>query len=109
MFSLSGKSKNQIPCFPCAVATLTSAARSQTSDFPVIHTNYIHPVIDTNLLIFENKSDRLQYQLEAPWYMPISIEFESVSNLFPLEVVQKCQNCQLCVLQENLTCAEGCG
>ena len=22
MFSLSGKSKNQIPCFPCAVATL---------------------------------------------------------------------------------------
>ena len=23
MFSLSGKSKNQIPCFPCAVATLT--------------------------------------------------------------------------------------
>ena len=23
MFSLSGKSKNQIPCFPCAVATLS--------------------------------------------------------------------------------------
>ena len=22
VFSLSGKSKNQIPCFPCAVATL---------------------------------------------------------------------------------------
>ena len=25
MFSLSGKSKNQIPCFPCAVATLQEA------------------------------------------------------------------------------------
>ena len=24
-----------------------------------------------------------------------------VSNLFPLEVVQKCQHCQLCVLREN--------
>ena len=24
-----------------------------------------------------------------------------VSNLFPLEVVRKCQRCQLCVLQEN--------
>ena len=25
MFSLSGKSKDQIPCFPCAVATLFEA------------------------------------------------------------------------------------
>ena len=27
VFSLSGKSKNQIPCFPCAVATLSVVAR----------------------------------------------------------------------------------
>ena len=27
VFSLSGKSKNQIPCFPCAVATLTVIGR----------------------------------------------------------------------------------
>ena len=26
VFSLSGKSKNQIPCFPCAVATLLTHA-----------------------------------------------------------------------------------
>ena len=30
MFSLSGKSKNQIPCFPCAVATLTNSAIHQS-------------------------------------------------------------------------------
>ena len=29
------------------------------------------------------------------------IRFLTVSNLFTLEVVQKCQHCQLCVLQEN--------
>ena len=43
MFSLSGKSKNQIPCFPCAVATLwvetnsvTSWERSAPSTAPVV-------------------------------------------------------------------------
>ena len=25
----------------------------------------------------------------------------TVSNLFPLEVVQKCQHCQLCLLRDN--------
>ena len=29
------------------------------------------------------------------------IRFLTVSNLFTLEVVQKCQRCQLCVLWEN--------
>ena len=30
------------------------------------------------------------------------IQLSTVSNLFPLEVVQKCQCCQLCVTRENL-------
>ena len=36
--------------------------------------------------------------------MMICIEIDSalISNLFPLEVVQKCKCCQLCVLLENL-------
>ena len=29
------------------------------------------------------------------------ISLANTSNLFPLEVVQKCQHCQLCVLREN--------
>ena len=33
VFSLSGKSKNQIPCFPCAVATLNY--KSQTDDINI--------------------------------------------------------------------------
>ena len=31
MFSLSGKVKSQIPCFPCAVATLTGEAECSKS------------------------------------------------------------------------------
>ena len=32
MFSLSGKSKNQIPCFPCAVATLSNLPGISVAD-----------------------------------------------------------------------------
>ena len=32
LFSLSGKSKNQIPCFPCAVATLINVAVVSNAD-----------------------------------------------------------------------------
>ena len=28
------------------------------------------------------------------------IQLATITNLFPLEVVQKCQHCQLCVLRE---------
>ena len=37
-------------------------------------------------------------QLALKW-----IHFSTLSNLFWLEVVQKCQCCQLCVLRENST------
>ena len=60
------------------------------------------------LLIFENKWDRdishfnmnskhlgkCQFALKL-------IRFSTVSNLFQLEVVQKCLCCQLCALLEN--------
>ena len=31
LFSLSGKSKNQIPCFPCSVATLVKSNHAVTA------------------------------------------------------------------------------
>ena len=37
-------------------------------------------------------------QFELKWIL-----FSTISNLFRLEVVQKCQYCQLCVLRENST------
>ena len=42
VFSLSGKSKNQIPCFPCAVATLEEFQYQQASH-------------DSNLTTLENQ------------------------------------------------------
>ena len=43
VFSLSGKSKNQIPCFPCAVATLkyySASQMQQTAGMKTIEKNY---------------------------------------------------------------------
>ena len=35
VFSLSGKSKNQIPCFPCAVATLCKCQMLEIVKFEI--------------------------------------------------------------------------
>ena len=45
MFSLSGKSKNQIPCFPCAVATLllTINVNEQSGHFHIFNQK-AHPM-----------------------------------------------------------------
>ena len=59
-------------------------------------------------LKFENKLDREinHFNFNSKHYEKCKfalklIEFLTVSNLFKLEVVQKCQHCQLCVLQKN--------
>ena len=31
------------------------------------------------------------------------IQFSTISNLYPLEVIQKCPSCPLCALEENST------
>ena len=36
VFSLSGKSKNQIPCFPCAVATLVERKENVYSSHRIL-------------------------------------------------------------------------
>ena len=56
VFSLSGKSKNQIPCFPCAVATLDmlliipSELQSQMQRNPVQQPHYLRCPPGPNLL-----------------------------------------------------------
>ena len=49
-FPLSGKSKNQIPCFPCAVATLTMVAKD-------IATACTYGKVHFKILITEHKQD----------------------------------------------------
>ena len=39
VFSLSGKSKNQIPCFPCAMATLKKIICTYSEDVHIIYSN----------------------------------------------------------------------
>ena len=43
-----------------------------------------------------NRHDKCQFVLKL-------IQLSTISNLLPLEVVQKCQYCKLCVLHENST------
>ena len=61
-------------------------------------------------LIFENKLDKVASYINFKLIHHDRYEFEKTliqlvadSNLFPLEVVQKWQRCQLCVLWEKST------
>ena len=57
---------------------------------------------------FENKLDKVTNYINFKSVhcdkyksAKILIQLETVSNVFTLEVVQKCQHCQLCVLREH--------
>ena len=60
------------------------------------------------LLKFKNKLDKEinHFKFNSMHYEECKFGLKligllTVSNLFPLEVVQKCRHCQLCVLREN--------
>ena len=46
------------------------------------------------LILIQKHYEKYKFALEL-------IGLLTVSNLFPLKVVQKCQHCQLCVLWDN--------
>ena len=73
------------------------------SSFPVIHKVGNFGIFI--LLKFENKMDReiSHFDFNSEYHDKCKsalklIKILTVSNLFSLEVVQKCQHCQLCVL-----------
>ena len=77
------------------------------SSFPVTHK--VDNIGIFVLLKFENKLDieinpfnfNSKHYDKCPFSLKL-IGLLTVSNLFPLELVQKkCQHCQLCVLREN--------
>ena len=76
------------------------------SSFPVIHKVGNFDIFV--LFKFENKLDREinPFNFNSKHYDKCKFSLKlirllTVSNLFPLLVVQKCQHCQLCVLREN--------
>ena len=86
--------------------TVSGSSKQVYSSFPVLH-----KVGNVDILVLyksENKmvidiSDFTFNSKHCNKFALKLISLLTVSNLFPLDFVQKCQHCQLCMLRENST------
>ena len=119
MFSLSGKSKNQIPCFPCAVATLflfykcACSSSSHTRNYKALILHFIKTLYPPNpstvVKFFKNKKSVLgKYNIWANLWLNIQtiINLHWINSTFEKLGLNRPANSQAVIYSEfkNRSC-----